>query len=151
MHDFVTHAEQQRPNSLQIDGFSADPEGEFRLSCDRSGAGYWGIHKTDLSRHCGPSHSFRERRIYRAAINPERVRFKMLQESISTGRGLFDRVRMGQHGKKDIYLLGELGWRIGKRSAGTKQRFRFAASAIEHDKSVTVLLQIRRHAAANDA
>src|SRR6266498_2692418 len=52
---------------------------------------------------------------------------------------------MSQHCEHHVDLFGEFCRRIRKCSAGTEQRLRFGASAIEKDQRVAVLLQIRRH------
>src|ERR1700693_5004390 len=96
-------------------------------------------------------HPLGERRIDRTAINPKRVWRKKIQKSIGAESGLFDCFRMSQHREEHVYLFGEFYRGTGESSTRAKQRLCFGASTIEHDQTMSLLLQVRRHPASHDA
>ncbi len=151
MYDTLPHDVEVGFRLGHIGRVAADEEGELARGSRRLAAGDGCIQKAHLASSGLSRHLVRKRRIDRAAIHPKAAGPELIEKAISPQRGLGHSRRIAQHGKKDVYLLGDGSRRIRPGRAAGQQGAGLLLGAIVDDQLKASLLQIRSHAAAHDA
>src|SRR5437870_13774999 len=95
MDNSVAHAQQEWPNCFQIGQLSSYPKNEFAFRRRHRRAGYRRVDETNIAARCFGDHFLRERRIYRAAIDPNCMWPEVIQKSIIAQSCLLDRAWIG--------------------------------------------------------